>query len=102
MTKTPKHIWVTYVGPESFFTHTGRSRNAKIHPYRFIPKHPVKITEPEDVEFFWKKRDRMRHFRVTQKKPSAPSEKGTKTENRTQKDAEANKNDNSSNNKGDA
>ncbi len=67
----PKTVYVTYVGPESYFVHSGRSREAKVNPYRFIPNTPVKITNEEDVKFFWSRRDRTSHFKVTKKKPKA-------------------------------
>jgi len=67
--KIPKALYVTYVGPESYVLHAGRSHAAKINPYRFIPNHPIRIIEKDDVEFFWKSRKKMNHFLVGSKKP---------------------------------
>ena len=53
--KLPKLIYVTYVGSEQQFMHTGRSRAARREPFRFQKDIPYAITEPEDVKFFIQK-----------------------------------------------
>ncbi len=50
--KTPKEIWVMWVGKNNMNIHNARSEFARKNPYHFVKGSWMKITEPLDVKFF--------------------------------------------------